>query len=402
MNNIIKESNFRNMEPVSEDDYIEYITSVLPNNINLYFKKKYKNTCVFNYQLKFVDNKFNKKDVKELIKFIKQCDKNFVIVHLYIEFFKTKMNSSSGHANMLIFNNKYKTIEHFEPHGEKSDILIKEINMIGNLINYKIVDFVCPNIQQLQMDENEELKNDPGGFCLAWSLWYTDIRLSQPDKSVQEIINEEFKNLQKQKSFTTFIRSYSKFILKMQNEIQKYHDYYLDLALKNNDLVLLKKILNNGASMLISNYDNFDSRIQKMIYKGSEEMNEIVIPFIIKRDNIKLYQILEHIYNYNRLDLLKLIVRKFKPTYKDFYKADSNVAESEEMRDYIFKIRNRLEHTNSPGGFKHTKKQLKKKTFSNKLSKTKSMSLVKKSETPIRTSSIEILHNKRYRKIKSI
>ena len=59
------------------------------------------------------------------------------------------------------------------------------------------------------------MEGDPGGFCAAWSAWYVDTRLSNPNKSRKQVVDmalDKFKN--DQGSMTQYIRSYSVFIQK--------------------------------------------------------------------------------------------------------------------------------------------------------------------------------------------
>lgn len=52
--------------------------------------------------------------------------------------------------------------------------------------------------------------NDPGGFCAAWSLWYANLRLANPDRTRKEVIQRSISTIKESDiTFTNFIRNYS-------------------------------------------------------------------------------------------------------------------------------------------------------------------------------------------------
>jgi hypothetical protein len=78
------------------------------------------------------------------------------------------------------------------------------------------------NLQALQDVEGEMTKNDPGGYCAAWSAFYGDARLSNPDISREDLIDNLIYQLSNnQKSFTEFIREYSIFLNILHDEVFK-------------------------------------------------------------------------------------------------------------------------------------------------------------------------------------
>jgi glutaredoxin len=144
--------------------------------------------------------------------------------------------SGLAHANFLVYNSHTKELERFDPHGLQIDCFNPPgfAKKLGQLFNnnvqkdmivkvYDPLDF-CPiaNVQYIQEKEKEQKIDDPRGFCLAWSAWYADTRLSNPNKSRIEVVNMALKELKdRPTSFTTFIRSYSGFLEKIGNELKK-------------------------------------------------------------------------------------------------------------------------------------------------------------------------------------
>jgi hypothetical protein len=101
----------------------------------------------------------------------------------------------SNHANMLLVNRKHKTIEHFEPHGQKADHLSDEENemlviamktlvtkhYLGLKGKYTFVERaeVCPlNISPQGFGSDTSVNN--WGTCALWSLWYLHMRMANP------------------------------------------------------------------------------------------------------------------------------------------------------------------------------------------------------------------------------
>jgi glutaredoxin len=142
-----------------------------------------------------------------------------------------------AHANFLVYNSQTKELERFDPHGLQNSCLNppRFAEKLGKLFNdniqkgmvtkvYDSLDY-CPVIsfQYIQEGERKEKKpDDPRGFCLAWSAWYADTRLSNPNKSRDDVVRMSLKELKdRPTSFTEFIRSYAGFLEKVGNELKK-------------------------------------------------------------------------------------------------------------------------------------------------------------------------------------
>nr|QBK91278.1 MAG: regulator of chromosome condensation protein [Pithovirus LCPAC202] len=137
---------------------------------------------------------------------------------------------NGAHANFLIYDKKLNEIELFEPHGhqtlfESSDMNLAIKNLFENMtikgkdspIKYvSPLDF-CPKIS-FQSSQNAPDDKELG-TCFAWSIWYVDFRLSNPDIPRKELINQAMKYLSgpdKGKSL------FDDFILRYSRDIQKY------------------------------------------------------------------------------------------------------------------------------------------------------------------------------------
>jgi glutaredoxin len=147
----------------------------------------------------------------------------------------------SGHANYMIYDTVKKSMERFEPYGEILNIYDKSLlpcvnapvdHAIKELFSkemgesfikqyYSPLEF-CPELSFQTLQEQEKyIKSDPDGFCSAWSCWYTDLRLLNPDVSSEILVTNTIKQLKKSpEKLTDFIRNYSSFIVDVSKIIK--------------------------------------------------------------------------------------------------------------------------------------------------------------------------------------
>lgn len=150
------------------------------------------------------------------------------------------LRGTSGHANVLILRANKGELEHFEPQIEglvenqrlqekAKQIITFFVNILNkefkkeNLPQIKYVDAseVCPYISGLQDLEvlsklSKKGKSDPGGYCLAWSLFFTELCLKNPDISSSELLDNIYNYLTTKSSGPDYlkgvIRGYAGFI----------------------------------------------------------------------------------------------------------------------------------------------------------------------------------------------
>lgn len=138
-------------------------------------------------------------------------------------FLSIRYDSYEGHANALIYDRHKKEAWRFEPNGVSDTIpdiddKLKELleSVYGKIEYYDPDNFLSGiNFQMLSGEvyfTNQKM-GDPGGYCLAWSLWFIDIVLSNPDKNIADIMSKFFNKKTKEKLsknyYLDFIRNYS-------------------------------------------------------------------------------------------------------------------------------------------------------------------------------------------------
>ncbi len=132
------------------------------------------------------------------------------------------------HANMIMIDLKDNSVRRFEPYGinavndeEYLDNYLKE--NISEALNKK-VKYYRPNdyleITKFQSVSNDNVNEyrksgDPMGYCLAWCLWYVELKVNNPDIPEIDLINTASKKILKyyktsNNPYLSFIRDYSR------------------------------------------------------------------------------------------------------------------------------------------------------------------------------------------------
>ena len=240
----------------------------------LYLFKKYKSNCLitqnfekmnvpelylfYDVNQKKTDNtmmddaRFNK-FVNQLVKCISENEPVIIIpFNLQIQM----PERLAGHANLLIYRNNTRELEHFEPHGQRfgganmsddttkineyiQSYLKNMIDLINSLLNKKgLPDInlihaydVCPRLKGLQALELEsklpDLPIEPEGYCAAWSMFFAEMCLKNPEIPSRQIYEAMLKEtiLHDKNYLRKVIRGYTCFI---NNKMAKYFSQVFD------------------------------------------------------------------------------------------------------------------------------------------------------------------------------
>ena len=231
----------------------------------LYLFNKYKTKCLVTHtnankntvpEMRIVIDK-NKPNInherlnilaKKLVKCISQ---NEPIIIFQLSLTIVVSGEAEGHANLLIYRNNTRQLEHFEPHGSDfqggytktmilvNDVLDKDLDYLVKNINDELVEKdllpiklvkaheVCPRKLGIQSYETQselpELPIEPGGYCVAWSMFFAEMCLKNPEipskKIYEAILDEMYKQDHDDDYFKKIIRGYTCFI---NNKMAKY------------------------------------------------------------------------------------------------------------------------------------------------------------------------------------
>ena len=128
-------------------------------------------------------------------------DKRFIAIFLQLP----------GHANALIYDKKNGELEWFEPHGEiytHNNIVQKVVNLFNEKFGLPITEIIsshsCPRMGGVQGLEKENRKfvnqilveygGDPiQGLCFYWTVWYLDMKFSNPNLDSRAVLNKFIK-----------------------------------------------------------------------------------------------------------------------------------------------------------------------------------------------------------------
>jgi|LakMenEpi03Aug12_release.lakeMendotaPanAssembly.Ray.scaffolds.fasta_scaffold165502_1 ankyrin repeat protein len=173
---------------------------------------------------------------------------------------------NSTHANIIIYDKINNTLERFEPYGTipylnnvALDNFIYDLGkrcFNSDLKYYKPKDiFGMVGFQTISNDSNPNVKKlgDPMGYCLSWTFWYLEMKISNPDVHPSIFIKQVMRkitdndNLDGEKLFISFIRNYASELDKAKNTFMIESGVNLEnvynLALSSEDQTKVKNYL---------------------------------------------------------------------------------------------------------------------------------------------------------------
>lgn len=206
----------------------------------MYMRNKYQDIACFaedEVRLQIDDIKSNLQSAKDLLNEslnrIKETaaycekEKRFICFDIVIAYKKTGNRGRGAHANSLILDRKLKTGELFEPHGseyrgsasKKSvDNYYKTLGEFVKSIGFTFIvpSSVCPRYLGPQAIEGRALwrLSTESGYCEAWTFWYIEMRLRNPDIPRTTLLNSLLDIFSKDYSLAQdVIRNYSEVLL---------------------------------------------------------------------------------------------------------------------------------------------------------------------------------------------
>lgn len=179
-----------------------------------------------------------------------------------IVFLSLKDSDGGLHANILFYDFKNKTITRFEPYGN-TFILDKDLdNILEEELTWNLkFKYIPPNqyingsgLQAISDDTNVlyEKPGDFGGFCLAWCLWFVEMKMKNNAISNNDLVIKSLKKIIKNNTLLNYIRSYGNKItdekFKIYQKINIPKNYWTNLTLNNDSkeklLTFFAKYLN--------------------------------------------------------------------------------------------------------------------------------------------------------------
>lgn len=227
-----------------------------------------------NSDLNYIHPKLNK-SIKKLI-----SDNDCRYIAIKVSIIK---NATMLHANVILFDKYDFTYRRFEPYGtsivpdiDELDTIIlsmiyKEIKKSTNSKHKTNVKIKCyrpqdylelTRFQSISNDNHNDNKftGDPIGFCLAWCIWYIEIKVKNPTLTEKELIQKA-----SDKIFASYCDSYS-----------PYNDFIRDYAamLDEEKNVLLKSF---GVDFMEYYKKTFTDKQIKLISEGINSVIKKII-----------------------------------------------------------------------------------------------------------------------------
>ncbi len=173
----------------------------------------------------------------------------------------------STHANIIIYDKKTGIMDRFEPYGVIPHMHQNELDdMIETIVGSHFSTSAVPikylrpsdyinglSFQTISNDSSAHVKKlgDPNGYCLAWTYWYLEMRLQNPDIHPKDLIKNAMRNIIKLSNspshtvFIDFIRNYAANLDKQKTEYMLQANIPLDrvynLILQPKDRELLRE-----------------------------------------------------------------------------------------------------------------------------------------------------------------
>lgn len=185
---------------------------------------------VLNFEIIWVNQ--NLYMIENFVELFNDCikrGKRFIIIPIGIEL------SNGNHSNYLIYDSKLNEIERFEPNGYSNpykfnynpslldEVLENKFKGINEKMKYFRPKDYLPKIGfQIfdSFDTDRRKIGDPLGYCVAWSTWYVDMRLTYSEIDRKKLVSSLLKNIRHENiSFRNLIRNYSLNITKIRDDI---------------------------------------------------------------------------------------------------------------------------------------------------------------------------------------
>lgn len=177
-----------------------------------------------------------------------------------------------SHANYLLIDMKLMEVERFEPHGSSPPVgfnyepeildmfILNHLNESGLEFKYFKPKDYLPKIgfQKIEINElKSDYIGDPNGFCALWCIWWTDMRLLNPNiprEKLVYLLNKELIN--NKLSYKKLIRDYSQYIIdvrdKLFNNANTNINEWINDIIPDKNVQLLNQIIKDEINKLLN------------------------------------------------------------------------------------------------------------------------------------------------------
>lgn len=217
---------------------------------------------------------------KELLNTIKKCKDNLIVLSFRLVnfYYNTNKNNKIGHTNVCIYNRKLNMIEFFEPYGDKYENYLNfDIKPLTHYIVNSLFDVkksIFKNIHNNNGLQYIQSKYNPNcGHCSAWCLLFIELRLSNRDKDIKNIIDVFLKK--HPKDVNSYIKKYITFIKykKRVTRMKRFDEKNYNISRININKINIKKRINE---LFVTLYNTRNKQIKE---KTKYELQSFVVNF---------------------------------------------------------------------------------------------------------------------------
>lgn len=318
----------------------------------LYLFNKYKNYCLIKYkgvtskkalglelQIKQRMSKIDKtvyiEHLKNIAEQLASCikrDPNSIVIPLYLK------RPNGGHANVLIYRRNGNVLEHFEPHGKKysmndetiNDLINKKLDEFITILNKQLVKYkkqpvtivrandVCPMFMGLQnievMSKDKKLRLEGGGYCAAWSMFFTELALKNPTISSNQLLSivyDKLNDVEKGNVYGTAGSNYLRrviigYINLIYQKIEKY--FYFVLGEKVTGDKFTEMIKKGQHKDIVTNFNTVIDIEMELLNNPSltkeEYLTKLQGELVLEKDPIKVENIRKQITMLDKMNQL--------------------------------------------------------------------------------------------------
>ena len=278
-------------------------------------------------------------------------DVNIIIIPLGLTLYFSD-GTEDGHANVLIYRKQFNHIEHFEPHGQTGLFDNEKLNSSINLFLKIFVEYVnielfknktpaqlqdlkpveliessrvCPYLKGFQYEEDDSsilkiIELETEGYCAAWSMFFTELCLKNPQMTSSQIITKVFStawsSVFSEERFNMSIEDYFRYVIRgyvtfINEKISTYFSFLLDKKIYIADITKMSPIeqtkLRDKLKIIISiemeltfNPNALDDKIKLLKDKIDYRENLVAREhFKISNEIITLEQYKQHMNDFN-------------------------------------------------------------------------------------------------------
>jgi len=266
-------------------------------------------------------------DITKAVKKLRECKKRFIPLPFNFAYTYSD-GKSTAHANMIILDLEKNTAEHLEPHGNEMrgreklkglDFMIEnELPKIFKKWGFKYSNpnESCPYVRGLQslekigkgtdinrnieLDIFDDFTKGQNGLCALWSYILLDLRLSNPDYTIQDILKIVLKKLDFEKFKTNVLQDFKKSYKSFEKDnvggkwkdIEEYNEKLYNLWYEKDNINLNDLFFMYAITFAQEAFSNYINDLLKLMQKEADKNDMENFMKFIEDNNINPFKLM--------------------------------------------------------------------------------------------------------------